>query len=99
MNRSEASGRFVFCKYTTAAHVRCKTVGRTRQEARRVQINIHDGDDLHRALKKFRRKVQRAGIMADIRRKRHYEKPSDARRRKLKASARRRLRTARRRTN
>ena len=64
-----------------------------------MQINIHDGDDLHRALKKFRRKVQRAGIMADIRRKRHYEKPSDARRRKLKASARRRLRTARRRTN
>ena len=64
-----------------------------------MQINIHDGDDLHRALRKFRRKVQRAGIMADIRRKRHYEKPSDARRRKLKASARRRLRSSRRRSN
>lgn len=64
-----------------------------------MQINIHEGDDLHRALKKFRRKVQRAGIMADIRRKRHYEKPSDARRRKLKASQRRRLRSFRQRSN
>lgn len=62
-----------------------------------LEIQIGEGQNLEKALRKFRRKVQRAGILADMRRKRHYEKPSAARRRKAKAAQRRLARNARRR--
>ncbi len=39
-------------------------------------------------LKRFNRKVQQAGVLAEARRREHYEKPSD--KRKRKAAARRR---------
>jgi small subunit ribosomal protein S21 len=62
-----------------------------------LEIQIADGQNLEKALRQFRRKVQRAGILADMRRKRHYEKPSEAKRRKQKAAQRRLARNARRR--
>jgi len=54
-------------------------------------VVLEDGDSLDRALRRFKRQVQRAGIFSDLRRKKHYEKPSEARKRKA-ASARRRAR-------
>ncbi len=69
---------------------------RTR-ELRSLEIQIEEGHNLEKALRQFRRKVQRAGILADMRRKRHYEKPSEAKRRKAKAAQRRLARNARRR--
>jgi small subunit ribosomal protein S21 len=62
-----------------------------------LEIQIEEGQNLEKALRQFRRKVQRAGILADMRRKRHYEKPSEAKRRKAKAAQRRLARNARRR--
>jgi small subunit ribosomal protein S21 len=62
-----------------------------------LEIQIGEGQNLDRALRQFRRKVQRAGILADMRKKRHYEKPSQAKRRKAKAAHRRLARNARRR--
>ena len=61
-----------------------------------VEISLNDDDRLDWALKTFKKKVQRAGILADLRRKRHYTKPSEARQLK-EAAARRRARTVRRR--
>ena len=61
-----------------------------------VEIRIEESDRLDWALKKFKRKVERAGILKDLRRKRHYTKPSEARQLK-EAAARRRARTVRRR--
>lgn len=60
-----------------------------------MEYRLRDGENLDRALKKFRRKVQRAGIFRDIKRNRFYEKPSEARRRKQKAAERRRRRRKR----
>jgi small subunit ribosomal protein S21 len=64
-----------------------------------LEYYLRDGEDLDRALKRFRRKVQRAGIFRDIKKNRFYEKPSEARRRKAKAAERRRRRRKRRRNN
>jgi len=64
-----------------------------------LEIHIAEGQNLEKALRQFRRKVQRAGIMADMRKKRRYAKPSEARRRKSKAAERRRVRSARRRAS
>ncbi|HEY9478679.1 MAG TPA: 30S ribosomal protein S21 [Gemmatimonadaceae bacterium] len=53
---------------------------------------------MDRALKVFKRKLQRSGILKDLRRKRHYVKPSEARALKA-ANARRRKRTTARRAH
>ena len=48
------------------------------------------GDSFEVVLKRFSRKVQEAGLLAEARRRRHYESPPA--RRKRKAEAQRRLR-------
>lgn len=62
-----------------------------------TEITLNDGDGLQWAIKAFRRKVQRAGILKDLRRKRFYLKPSAARRKKAEAAQRRRRRANRKR--
>ncbi|HWA58685.1 MAG TPA: 30S ribosomal protein S21 [Gemmatimonadales bacterium] len=54
-----------------------------------LEITIGEDGRLDLALKAFRRKVQRAGILRELRERRHYLKPSLARKLK-KAAARRR---------
>ena len=52
------------------------------------EIIIHDDENFERALRRFKKKRERAGILADLRRHRHYEKPSERRKRKLAAALR-----------
>ena len=59
-----------------------------------VELHLDETDRLEWALKAFKRKVQRAGVLQDLRRKRHYVKPSEARQLKADA-ARRRARSSR----
>ena len=59
-----------------------------------VEIQVDEADRLDWALKQFKRKVQKAGVLKDLRRKRHYEKPSVVRQRKAAAAKRRRRLTA-----
>ncbi len=54
-----------------------------------VQIEIGENDRLDWALKQFRRRMIRSGLFKDMRRKRFYEKPSEARKAKAKAAERR----------
>ena len=52
------------------------------------EVRIEDGESLESALKRFKKKVQKAGILTEIRRREHYEKPSVKKKRK-RAQARR----------
>jgi small subunit ribosomal protein S21 len=52
-------------------------------------IELADSDNVEWALKAFRRKVQRSGILQELRQRRHYLKPSVAKRLKAAAAARR----------
>ena len=54
-----------------------------------VEIELAETDRLDWALKQFRRKMIRSGLFKDMRRKRFYEKPSEARKAKAKAAERR----------
>ena len=54
-----------------------------------VEIQIGENDRLDWALKQFRRRMIRSGLFKDMRRKRFYEKPSEARKVKAKAAERR----------
>jgi small subunit ribosomal protein S21 len=54
-----------------------------------IEVNLEEGDRIEWALKAFKRKVLRSGILKDVRRKRHYVKPSEARQLKSEAAQRR----------
>ncbi len=54
-----------------------------------VEIQLGENDRLDWALKQFRRRMIRSGLFKDMRRKRFYEKPSEARKAKAKAAERR----------
>jgi len=53
-----------------------------------IEVKIDEGDRLEWALKTFKKKVQKSGLMQELRKRRHYVKPSVAR--QLKSSAARR---------
>ena len=52
------------------------------------EVIIHDDESFERALKRFQKKCEKAGILSDLRRHRHYEKPSERRKRKMSAARR-----------
>lgn len=54
-------------------------------------VKIEEGEPLDKALKRFKKECQKSGILAEIRRREHYEKPSEKRKRKIEA-ARRKMR-------
>jgi small subunit ribosomal protein S21 len=55
-----------------------------------VGIELADHDRIDWALKQFRRRMLRSGLFRDMKRKRFYVKPSEARKAKEKAAERRR---------
>lgn len=57
-----------------------------------TEVILRDGDSLDRALRRFKRMVQRAGVFSELRRKKYYEKPSEEKKRKSAAAERRRRR-------
>jgi small subunit ribosomal protein S21 len=59
-----------------------------------IEVKLDENDRLDWALKTFKKKVLKSGLLKDLRRKRHYVKPSEARQLKA-AAARRRARTQR----
>lgn len=54
-----------------------------------IEVKLDEGDRLDWALKTFKKKVLRSGILKDLRKKRHYVKPSEARQLKSEAAQRR----------
>jgi small subunit ribosomal protein S21 len=50
------------------------------------EVIIHDDENFERALRRFKKKCEKAGILSDLRKHRHYEKPSEKRKRKQSQS-------------
>ena len=46
------------------------------------EVKVGDHESFETALKRFNRKIQQDGILAEARRREHYEKPSAKRKRK-----------------
>jgi small subunit ribosomal protein S21 len=55
-----------------------------------AEVHIRDEESFDRALKRFKKKCEKAGILSDLRKHRHYEKPSERRKRKMNAARRKR---------
>jgi small subunit ribosomal protein S21 len=56
------------------------------------EVKINEGESFETALKRFNRKIQQEGILAEARRREHYEKPSMKRKRKEAARRRKTVR-------
>lgn len=62
-----------------------------RGEERMSTIKVGDNESLDSAIRRFKRKCARDGIIGDLRRKEHYEKPSVRRKKKSEAARKRSL--------
>jgi len=55
-----------------------------------AEIEIGQNESIESALKRFKKKIQKAGILSEIKKRERYEKPSVKRRRKSEAARKRR---------
>ena len=53
------------------------------------EIRVGENESLESALKRFKRKCARAGVLQEIRKREHYEKPSVTRKKKAEAARKR----------
>jgi small subunit ribosomal protein S21 len=60
-----------------------------------ADVKAGDNESFESLLKRFNKRVQQSGILSEIRRREHYEKPSIKRKRKAAAKRRKTARTAR----
>lgn len=63
----------------------------TMRENNVVRLNgctvfIREGEDVNRALKKFKNKIEESGKLKDLQKKEFYEKPTTTRKRKASAA-------------
>jgi len=56
------------------------------------EVKIGESESFETALKRFNRKIQQDGVLAEARRREHYEKPSVKRKRKAAARLRKTVR-------
>jgi small subunit ribosomal protein S21 len=52
-------------------------------------VRVRDDESFERALKRFNKSCEKAGILSDIKKHQYFEKPSDRKKRKLNQARRR----------
>lgn len=55
-----------------------------------AEVKIGKNESLDNALRRFKRQCQRSGILAEIKKREHYEKPSVKRKKKSEAARKKR---------
>ncbi|HOE57010.1 MAG TPA: 30S ribosomal protein S21 [Clostridia bacterium] len=53
------------------------------------EIRVGENESLESALRRFKKKCARAGVLAEVRKREHYESPSVKRRKKSEAARKR----------
>jgi len=62
-----------------------------------AKVIVRKNENPEKAMKRFKRKVEREGIMRDIKKNRYYRKPSVKKKEKIKAAEKRRRKMEKRR--
>ena len=55
------------------------------------EIRLKDNESLDNALKRFKRQCAKSGVMTELRKREHYEKPSVKRKKKSEAARKRKF--------
>jgi small subunit ribosomal protein S21 len=58
-------------------------------------VRLRDGEAFEAALRRFKKQCEKAGILSDLRKREHYEKPSVRRKKKTVAARKRALKKIR----
>ncbi len=58
-------------------------------------IRVRDGESFESAVRRFKRTCEKAGILSELRKREHYEKPSVRKKRKSMSARKRALKKAR----
>ena len=53
------------------------------------EVRVKENETLESALKRFKRQCARSGVLAEVRKREHYEKPSVKRKKKAEAARKR----------
>jgi len=59
-------------------------------------VRIREGESFESAVRRFKRSCEKSGILSELRKREHYEKPSVKRKRKMMAARKRALKKTRR---
>jgi small subunit ribosomal protein S21 len=51
-----------------------------------TEIRLKKGEPVDKALRRLKKKIDREGTMKEVRTRRHFEKPSERKRRKMKVA-------------
>ncbi len=62
------------------------------------QVKVKEGEPFDVALRRFKRSCEKAGVLAEVRRREFYEKPTQERKRKAAAAVKRHLKKLQRET-
>jgi len=54
-------------------------------------VIVRDNEPFEKALKRFKKTCEKAGIISEMKKHQHFEKPSERRKRKINAAKRKRL--------
>jgi len=60
-----------------------------KEKHRMPGIRVKEGESIESALKRFKKATEKAGILSEIRKREHYEKPSVKRKKKALAAKKR----------
>jgi len=55
------------------------------------KVQVGENEPLDKALKRLKKKIEREGILKILKSRKHYEKPSEKRRRKARAARKRKI--------
>ncbi|HEX2946622.1 MAG TPA: 30S ribosomal protein S21 [Acetivibrio sp.] len=55
------------------------------------EVRVKENESLDSALKRFKRQCAKAGVLAEVRKREHYEKPSVRRKKKSEAARKRKF--------
>ncbi|MCI5837264.1 MAG: 30S ribosomal protein S21 [Veillonellaceae bacterium] len=55
------------------------------------EVKVKKGESLDNALRRFKRSCQKAGVLSEVRKREHYEKPSVRRKKKAEAARKRKF--------
>lgn len=64
----------------------CVPVRQRGSENRLTEIKLKKGESVEKALRRLKKRIDREGVLREVRNHRHYEKPSEKRRRKEKVA-------------
>ncbi len=49
------------------------------------RIEVSPGEPLEKALRRFKKKIEREGVLKQLKARKHYEKPSEKKRKKIRS--------------